>query len=134
MAMNKGVYCLVIRMENTMQIKIGKLGTFKFPSGYYVYTGSAFNNLKSRVARHFRRDKRKRWHIDYLLEKAEIMHVFTYKTDQRMECKLNNAIFHIPEAIEQVPKFGSSDCKCRAHLAYFTEDPTERISGLIARE
>ena len=50
-----------------MRFTVGGLGTFDFPAGCYVYTGSPKRNLHARVARHHSRGKRLRWHIDYLL-------------------------------------------------------------------
>ena len=50
-------------MPQENSIKIGKKGIFKFSKGYYVYTGSAKNGLKSRIQRHFNRTKKKFWHI-----------------------------------------------------------------------
>ena len=40
--LTKGTYILTLSLETKQNIQIGKLGRFKFPSGYYVYVGSAF--------------------------------------------------------------------------------------------
>ena len=62
----KGSYALVIRLNRTEQLTVGRLGEFDFPAGCYLYFGSALNGLESRVSRHLRRDKKLHWHVDYL--------------------------------------------------------------------
>ena len=70
--MDSGFYQLVVRLGRRRTIVVGRLGRFEFPAGYYVYTGSAKRGLESRIARHLRRRKRMRWHIDYLLQYADV--------------------------------------------------------------
>jgi len=47
-----------------------------FPKGYYCYTGSArgsgSTNLKHRIGRHLKKEKRMFWHIDYVLKNQNI--------------------------------------------------------------
>ncbi len=116
---DKGVYCLLLKLKVPTKIKIGKLGNFNFPRGYYIYTGSAKNSLNARIARHLRKEKNKHWHIDYFTEKAEIIGVF--KTDKFEECELNKKIFSICDCKVIAKGLGSSDCKCESHLAYIQE-------------
>ncbi|MDI6654490.1 MAG: GIY-YIG nuclease family protein [Candidatus Hydrothermarchaeota archaeon] len=117
-------YCLLIQVKSAQKIKVGKLGVFEFPRGYYVYIGSALNNLEARIARHFSKRKKKHWHIDYLLEKGKIIAFFA---SQKKECELNSEIFKIPGAMTPVEKFGSTDCGCKSHLAYFKENPVKYL-------
>jgi len=56
-----GIYQLVIHVPQKKSIKIGRKGTFDFPRGYYVYTGSAKKGLKARISRHLKEAKRKFW-------------------------------------------------------------------------
>ena len=111
----KGIYILVISIKEPIIITVGSLGSLKFNGGLYAYVGSAQNNLKKRVLRHLSRSKRVFWHIDYLLnsEKAEILKVFYKNAPKEYECKMAKAIMSFGEP---VIKFGSSDCKCKAHL------------------
>ena len=98
-----------------MRLTIGRLGAFRFPAGRYVYTGSARRNLEARIARHRRRDKKLRWHIDYLLA-APGVRVLSVRRSRRDECALNRSTSgSIP-----VPGFGASDCRagCGSHLKY----------------
>ena len=71
--MTKGAYQLLIRLDRDQTITVGRIGRFRFPAGYYVYTGSAMNGIEARVRRHLSSRKRIRWHIDYLLEHARII-------------------------------------------------------------
>lgn len=124
----KGCYSLLVKLERDKNIKVGKLGWFKFPKGYYVYTGSAKNNLLARVRRHLQKNKKKRWHIDYLLSSnvsAKILKIYLYLSKKQTECKINSEIKKLPGAELLINGFGASDCKagCQAHLLYFKRKP-----------
>ncbi len=116
--MTKGAYQLHLKLDKSVRIKVGKLGTFLFPAGRYVYTGSALNGLENRLARHFRKRKKLHWHIDYFLQHARIERVCVVKTDQRIECELNRQVLDLSNAQVIVKGFGSSDCSCPSHLVY----------------
>ncbi|RLF60544.1 MAG: GIY-YIG nuclease family protein, partial [Thermoplasmata archaeon] len=68
----KGSYVLIINLKKEKEIEIGRLGRILFNKGYYAYVGSGLNNLEKRVGRHLRKNKKKKWHIDYLLEEGKI--------------------------------------------------------------
>ena len=115
----KGSYCLIISLKKDTRIKIGKkLGIISFKKGYYVYIGSAMNSLESRVKRHLSDNKKKHWHIDYLLlnKNTEIEKVYTKESDEKLECKIANKII---ENENSIANFGCSDCNCHSHLIYF---------------
>jgi Uri superfamily endonuclease len=124
MAVHKGTYALVIALERESTVAVGKLGHFAFPPGYYVYAGSARGGLPQRVGRHLRRQKRLRWHIDYLLERAEVVEVWYAPGDERRECLWAATAREMPQAHIIAPRFGSSDCRCRSHLLYFPRRPS----------
>jgi len=119
----KGAYLLFIKLKKDEKIKIGKLGTFNFKKGFYVYTGSALKNLEARVKRHIKKKKRLFWHIDYLLasKNARIVNILAVESKKRIECKFNKIVSSLPGAEILVKKFGSSDCNCKSHLTYFSE-------------
>jgi len=94
---------------------------FALPAGLYVYTGSASRGLDARIARHMRKEKKLRWHIDYLLRQAEIVEVRRVETEERIECEMNRQVLARPGASVVVPGFGSSDCRCPSHLVYLGE-------------
>ena len=116
---NRGTYALVIFLPREQTFRVGALGTFRFPRGYYLYLGSALNGLSARVARHLQqRDKRRFWHIDYLLDHARVVDVWTRACRARLECRWARAALALPNARVVVPRFGASDCDCAAHLIY----------------
>ena len=118
-----GTYLLVLRMEREEVIKVGRLGTFLFPPGYYVYMGSALAGLGPRLHRHLSRRKKLHWHIDYLLERAQLKEVRAEVSPERLECQWAEAIGKLAEAEFPAPGFGASDCSCGAHLVYFRGQP-----------
>jgi Uri superfamily endonuclease len=113
--LDSGSYQLVIKLADKRRIKVGRLGSFVFPAGYYVYTGSAKRGLEARIARHLRRDKKLRWHIDYLLQFATVVEVNRYPNE--VECELNKILSRQGGKVI-VERFGSSDCMCETHLLY----------------
>jgi Uri superfamily endonuclease len=123
---SKGTYALVLHLEHREEITVGKLGTFPFPAGYYLYVGSALGpgGLEARLARHRRRDKKLRWHIDYLLEHAQLVEVWSAASTDKEECLWAQAARKLPGGEIPVPGFGSSDCRCPSHLIYLAEKPT----------
>lgn len=118
---DRGVYLLLVKMEQGKVLTIGSLGKTAFKPGYYVYTGSALNNLSKRIARHLCKRKLKRWHIDYLIAEADAVTAMPIVTGDELECELAAAVQKI--ALHPVKRFGSSDCNCASHLYYFAEDP-----------
>ena len=107
--------------EDRSAITIGKLGQFYFPKGYYVYAGSAKRNIRARVDRHLQMDKKKRWHIDYLRPYLQIEAVQTYPGLEG-ECGLFQRLMRENAGTMPVKGFGSSDCRCFAHLFYSEEE------------
>ena len=101
--MVKGFYQLLIFLPKTTSIAIGKKGKFKLPKGYYIYTGSAKNGLKARVERHLHKEKKRYWHIDYLLDYAKVLQVFLFKDGTSDECVLAQNTLKKREAKVIVP-------------------------------
>jgi Uri superfamily endonuclease len=122
----KGTYALVLHLEGREEITVGKLGTFSFPTGYYLYLGSALGTggLEARLARHRRRDKKLHWHIDYLLEHAQLVEVLSTASTARLECLWAQAARQLPGGETPVPGFGSSDCRCPSHLIRLASTPS----------
>jgi Uri superfamily endonuclease len=111
----KGVYVLVIQVGKDTQVNVGAIGKSTFKKGFYAYVGSAQNSLEKRVERHLRKDKRKFWHVDYLLDDnaTKIVEVFHKQADKTKECAIAEVI---GERGEPIKGFGSSDCNCTSHL------------------
>ncbi len=118
-----GAYLLLIKLNNDSKITAGGLGQIAFKHGHYIYVGSARRNLCKRMDRHTRKRKKKRWHIDYLVEKAaRVTPVPVISTDD-LECELADRLSKTADC--PVKGFGSSDCSCPAHLFYFADNPLE---------
>jgi len=111
----KGVYILVLNISKNLQAKIGFLGKIKFDKGIYAYVGSAQNNLEKRIARHMSKNKKKFWHIDYLLDSefTKVINVFYKKSRKIEECKIAD---NLGKTEILIPNFGCSDCNCKSHL------------------
>src|SRR5690554_1632467 len=63
---NHQLYVIQWNLKEAAEVEIGKLSTALFPKGVYVYIGSAKKNIETRVNRHLKIEKKKRWHMDYL--------------------------------------------------------------------
>lgn len=113
--MAKGIYVLVISVGKDISVNVGALDTVDFEKGLYAYVGSAQKSLEKRIERHLGRTKRKFWHIDYLLNNAnvKVLKVFYENAGKSEECKVANIIC---ERCGSTRGFGSSDCKCQSHL------------------
>jgi Uri superfamily endonuclease len=104
-------YLLKIFLPEPMVIEIGKLGSFFFHRGHYVYVGSAKKNFDQRIDRHLRKRKRTHWHVDHLLKFARVISVWSCplseeETAEILASKMSCA----------VPGFGASDTRCKSHL------------------
>ena len=116
-----GAYALVIELENSEAIEVGRLGAINFTAGWYAYVGSALGGLRARVGRHARRRKKLHWHVDYLLAAASVSEVIWTLSDERLECRIASVLRR--QDFQSMPNFGASDCRCPSHLFH---SPTER--------
>lgn len=118
----KGSYALVLQLSTRRELTIGRLGTFPFPAGCYLYFGSALNSLEGRLHRHLRHDKKLHWHIDYLSRPAIIVQVWWTQSAIRQECTWTQSALTHPSVTVPIKEFGSSDCRhCPSHLVYVPE-------------
>jgi sugar fermentation stimulation protein A len=108
------VYIAVFHLVRPRRIPVGRLGTFDFPPGFYFYAGSAQRGLSARLARHARRRKPLRWHIDYLSVEARMLGAVIVDGPKRKECELAGELAEC--CARPVAGFGSSDCRCDGHL------------------
>lgn len=102
-------------------IRVGALGPVRFEPGEYLYVGSAKRNLAQRIARHRRRRKRLRWHIDYLLQRGVVRDVHVESWKPGAECALVRRALRSGRATPGPNGFGSSDCRCKSHLMRLSE-------------
>lgn len=114
----KGSYLLLIKLNEDRNIKYGIRKNNLFKKGYYVYVGSALNNLEKRIQRHLRSNKKKHWNIDFFLEYGIIINVYYKENVYREECYIAGLLKDI---FLPILNFGSSDCKCKTHLFYISQ-------------
>jgi Uri superfamily endonuclease len=127
---SRGSYVLLVRLSDERVITVGNLGDIRFATGFYAYVGSAMNGLKARLSRHLAENKKRHWHIDYLLERASVIDIALHETGSRSECAVAGAL---GIKYSSVPGFGCSDCRCRSHLffALMERDLREGIESAI---
>ena len=109
-----GTYALLIVLTKPETLAVGKLGDLNLGKGSYCYVGSALRGLRARVARHLRREKKIRWHIDYLLERETVTGVLWIHSEERLECVIVGSLRD--QGLASVKGFGASDCRCPSHL------------------
>lgn len=121
----KGTYILILQLENSKRITIGRLGRFVFQKGWYAYVGSSFGpgGLSARIGHHLKKSATPHWHIDYLRKSADIHNVWVCEQEKRLEHIAAGLLLKMAGASVPVPGFGSSDCKCESHLVYFQKYP-----------
>lgn len=123
-----GTYALLFAAPRPVRRRIGKLGTLEAPAGYALYIGSARGpgGLAARVSRHRRASGARRWHIDYLRGAAKVAEVWFATGSAGGECGWAAAAASLRGACVPLTGFGSSDCRCRAHLFWFRRRPSAR--------
>jgi Uri superfamily endonuclease len=108
-----GIYVLLFRLAEEIEVAVGRLGSVRFPSGWYGYVGSGMAGVRMRVRRHLRPHDRPHWHLDYLLPHGIPSAVVTAQTSTPLECSLAGAL---GLRFQVFSRFGSSDCRCPGHL------------------
>lgn len=122
-AKDEGCYLMVYELSQDKRINIGSLGELNFKKGYYLYVGSAKKNLQKRMARHRKKRKKLHWHLDYFSAHAAASSAFAIARQGDLECRLADSFKSL--ANYEIPKFGSSDCKCKSHFFYFESNPVQ---------
>lgn len=135
-----GIYTLIIDVAQPVRAEVGKLGFRSFDAGFYTYTGSAIGgsmNLRARVGRHLTFNKKRRWHIDYLLssKSATVKAVVCAETHLKRECQIAKSLERLDNVKVLIKSFGSSDCHngCESHLHYFHNCPIGEIRSRVAK-
>ncbi len=118
---NRGCYMLILHLPADRQLMVGALGDIPFRRGYYLYVGSAKQNLSQRINRHLRRRKQCFWHIDYLREAADSCSAIPIRSSADLEHELAAGLGVIAD--RRIPGFGSSDCRCLTHLFGMSDHP-----------
>ena len=121
-----GIYVLIIKSRARKGFTAGAWGPVDLEDGYYLYVGRAKRGLPARLARHARREgKRLRWHIDHLLEAADLEEVWIYPL-RAGECTIARRLEREGASREGLKGFGASDCRCPGHLLYMVGSKPSR--------
>ncbi|MBN1548958.1 MAG: DNA/RNA nuclease SfsA [Syntrophaceae bacterium] len=118
---NRGNYLLILQLNEDRLLDVGALGNIFFRKGYYIYVGSAKQNLSRRINRHLRKRKQLFWHIDYLREAAVTCSAVPIRSSINLEHEMAERLGDM--ANWQIPGFGSSDCRCPSHLFGMEDHP-----------
>ena len=109
-----GAYVLRIDLGAPLVVALPGRGVVTFGAGRYLYCGSARGpgGLRARVARHMRRGKAVRWHVDRLTEAGRVVGAWVFPGGD--ECALVARLDGFPVPLAG---FGGSDCAvCPSHL------------------
>jgi Uri superfamily endonuclease len=119
-------YALVLRVIDNKLIDVGALGYLEFKPGFYIYVGSAFGSggLRGRLTHHLSSSKKSHWHIDYLRQQANLSTIWYTYDSVRREHQWAKVLVTMPEMSVPLPGFGSSDCRCNAHLFFIPTEPS----------
>lgn len=127
-----GAYILALALSEPTPVTLGSRPPILLAAGHYLYCGSAkgHGGLRARVARHMRRGKTLRWHIDKLTEAGRVEGAWTLVGGH--ECDLVAVLAHLPAPVEG---FGNSDCRrCKSHLLRLPEIQRREVSQLLLRQ
>jgi Uri superfamily endonuclease len=114
---------LLITQQGAGQIyRVGALGEVYLEPGWYLYVGSARRHLAARLRRHLRVEKKRRWHIDYLLTGDALTIREIWVGEPGAECRLAMNLLSLPEITIPKPRLGASDCRCPAHFFRYDGD------------
>lgn len=133
-----GTYVVISRLaEGVRGLKVGALGTFDFPAGYYAYLGSAFGGggVRKRTHRHLTRVTPRKWNIDHLKPLCTPVAVWWTHDRDKVEFDWAEILAKMPGASFPAPRFGAADNKkAKAHLVRFGRKPSiaefrRRVNG-----
>lgn len=105
---------VAVGIDAAIAVRIAGRVVGTLSAGIYLYCGSANGpgGLRARLARHMKRRKSVRWHVDQLTTCGEVLGAWVAPGGN--ECELVERFSRLKTPI---PGFGSSDCAhCRSHL------------------
>jgi len=110
-----GTYVVVFHLDADLTgLRVGELGTFDLPTGYYAYVGSAFGpgGVKARVGRHLTPVKANlKWNVDYLTPHARAVEAWWTYDGVKRECTWSAALAASPGSDCPAHEFGARDCR-----------------------
>ena len=137
--MVKGLYVLVLTLEEDLRVVTRGGRVFDLPRGVYLYVGSARGpgGVESRVRRHASKSKKLFWHIDHVTSdpRARVLGYFAVTDVCIRERDLSTLLSGV---FEPVKGFGSSDdpaavshmFRCRWDVPECLERASRRLGEL----
>ncbi len=118
-------YLLFLVCEEEQVIKTrGKV--FRIPPGHYVYVGSCGLSCSARITRHFKREKKLFWHIDFLTKACKPVGTIVLAVEEK-------ALARALASLEHIKGFGCTDDRgVPSHL--FRADPNHVLSELSLKK
>lgn len=137
-----GTYIMILHSERPTVRRIGRLGTFWLPAGYYLYVGSACGGggVAARTTRHGHSDACRMWNLDHLKAIARPVELWwthhCKDKEKKLECPWALALAQLPDYCCPAPGFGSNDCKsCPAHLYHSLKRPScKEFAAVIGQQ
>jgi Uri superfamily endonuclease len=126
--LGRGSYILILHLEHTNTISVGKRRKWCFPAGYFAYVGSALGpgGLASRLKHHICSTASPHWHIDYLRPGTRLIELWISEFPGHLEHQWAAFLYQFHKTVRIFKGFGCSDCKCPSHLFYFSGRPAFR--------
>ena len=122
-------YLLFIKVKKNVSLTVGSLGVIRFKRGIYIYVGSGGKNVFKRINRHFRKEKKLRWHIDYLTTRFKPYMAWIIKGWNVDEDMLASILL---DRYEHIDGFGATDSRHPSHLFYIaSNDDVSMLRDLL---
>ena len=131
----KGTYIFFARLDSDRDIHINKAGHARqCPKGWYAYVGSAFGpgGLKSRLNRHFLKNGKAHWNIDFFRQAVKPHPKAWVSFQSRKLEPLWSSVFQVMPGVSMpIANFGNADArsdsshtrKAPTHLFHFKRRP-----------
>jgi Uri superfamily endonuclease len=132
-----GTYVMILRSEHATVLRIGRLGTFWLPSGFFLYVGSAFGGggVGARTNRHCCSQTPKMWNLDHIKAIARPVELWWTHVAEKVECPWAMALAELPGYCCPAPRCGGNDCKsCPAHLYHTNKRPSGSAFAEVVRQ
>ncbi|MEJ2012048.1 MAG: GIY-YIG nuclease family protein [Anaerolineales bacterium] len=117
-----GTYLLDIQLRRPIILSPGRLGTFEFEAGQYLYIGSArgAGGVRARLRRHqaLAKTNVRHWHVDDLLAAGDLRGSWWTNANGANECAWAELLGGY--GAREPVGFGSSDCRCAGHLVFMS--------------
>ena len=116
-------YILILHLAQDTTIRLGTLGDYTLPNGYYAYVDEApANKLPQRLKQHLSPIKFPKIHIDYLQEATMLEEIWFSDSVESRRDDWADLLAAIPGGIVSVEGFGDEEEE-ETYLIYFEVRP-----------